>query len=885
MASSTNSISPNGTSNFMPGLASGLDTEDMVEKLLAGTQAKIDKQNAKKQQIEWKQEIYRDVITKINSFADNYFSFYGTKNTNLLSSSFYNVMTGTSSSGAVKVVSAKSTASPNVVIDSVKRLAQAYKGSTIDGHTLSNQLEGNINVGAFNDPDKEYAFDLTLDGVKKTIKFKGAANAAGVESSINAGLQKVFGGTIQADIQSSSGTDILKFKFNDEAGGNKTTHQIILQSTTVGDSSDVVTENVLSNMGMASGSTNKLNYNTYLSNSPFSTALQGREFVFSINGTEIKATSEDTVGDIINRINNSEAGVRLTYSSIDDKFVLESSNTGDISGITITQSKGNLMTAMFGLASGTTNGEDGVLGTSKGLRNTDTITGAPVDNNLFQAALDGIKTQDSVISFNVNGRDYSVRVPLKEGGYTSAGDYVTALNQSLAATFGVDSAGDNKIEVRMTSVDADHSQFELVSKAGYQVSFGKKNIEGMFTGQLGFSDGQTQMAVTSNTKLGMLIENQNFVDAGAAINVGSTQIAVNGNMTIQDLMDRMKQELTAQNGGDPVTVGFNDTTGELEISGITQPISITSGGTGKDIMKALFVNDQMNFNQFQGDPDHLDIKTIQQGENAQIVVNGNVIERNTNSFDLDGITIELKAVTGAGDGPISLTTSKDTDKIVEGLKGFVDDYNSLIEELNEQVNAKANFQKYPPLTDAQKKEMSEKEIEKWEEKAKEGLLRYDTNISKFLQDMRSAMYQKIGSAGLALYDIGIEASSNYKDNGKLILDESKLKSALSTNLDKIQQMFTDKDNGIAVRLQKLVKEAANASSGSPGLLVRYAGAKDVMETSNSLYYELKGISETLTKLNTKYKNERTRYWKQFTEMEKAISNMNSQSSWLSQQFS
>ena len=141
------------------------------------------------------------------------------------------------------------------------------------------------------------------------------------------------------------------------------------------------------------------------------------------------------------------------------------------------------------------------------------------------------------------------------------------------------------------------------------------------------------------------------------------------------------------------------------------------------------------------------------------------------------------------------------------------------------------------------------------------------------------------SAGLALYDIGIEASSNYKDNGKLILDESKLKSALSTNLEKIQQMFTDKDNGIAVQLQKVMKETANASSGSPGSLVRYAGAKDVMETSNSLYYELKGISETLSKLNTKYNNERTRYWKQFTEMEKAISNMNSQSSWLTQQFS
>lgn len=152
-------------------------------------------------------------------------------------------------------------------------------------------------------------------------------------------------------------------------------------------------------------------------------------------------------------------------------------------------------------------------------------------------------------------------------------------------------------------------------------------------------------------------------------------------------------------------------------------------------------------------------------------------------------------------------------------------------------------------------------------------------------EMRTAMYQTVESAGLALYEIGIESSNSYRDNGKLVLDESKLKSALTTRLDDIQTLFTDKDNGIAVQLQSVLKATANPSSGSPGSLVRYAGTKDVMVTSNTLYNELKGIKETLSKLNTKYTTERTRYWKQFTQMEQAISKMNSQSSWLTQQFS
>ena len=74
------------------------------------------------------------------------------------------------------------------------------------------------------------------------------------------------------------------------------------------------------------------------------------------------------------------------------------------------------------------------------------------------------------------------------------------------------------------------------------------------------------------------------------------------------------------------------------------------------------------------------------------------------------------------------------------------------------------------------------------------------------------------------------------------------------------------------------KRQANVSSGSPGTMVRYAGTKDVLTTSNTLYEEMKHISETLSNLNTKYQLEKTRYWNQFNAMEQAISNMNSQSS-------
>ena len=96
-------VSGVGNRNYVSGLVSGMDTEEMVEKMLSGTQAKIDKQTGLQQQLEWKQEIYRDLIQNINSFRDKYFSFYSSANTNLLSRSFYNTMSVMSSSDAVKV--------------------------------------------------------------------------------------------------------------------------------------------------------------------------------------------------------------------------------------------------------------------------------------------------------------------------------------------------------------------------------------------------------------------------------------------------------------------------------------------------------------------------------------------------------------------------------------------------------------------------------------------------------------------------------------------------------------------------------------------------------------------------------------------------------------
>lgn len=867
MASSTSSsggiLGANGTTNFVPGLASGMDTEDMVEKLLSGTQAKIDKQNAKKQQIEWKQDIYRDVITKINGFQDKYFSFFGTNNTNLLSSSFYNVMTASSTSGAVKVTSATSKSPSNMVINSITQLATASKGES--SNKVTGELQGAFTAGAF-ETGKTYSFDVSLDGVRKTIKFEGSANESDVIKNINDGLAKVYGDTVTLDSD-------MKLNFSQNDGS----HRILLYNSAETSDTTVVTEGVLNKLGFKSGVSNKLDYNTYLNDIPFATKLQGKNFTFSINGTEIKASSEDTLGDLINRINNSDAEVKVTYSSVTDKFIIESANTGSNIDIKLEQTEGNLLSAMFGI-----DGGDAVGGATKGLLfEKGNQASGKVDTAALNEFLTSADKKKQTLSFYLtdpDGKEQKYNITIPSGDYKDTDTFVSEVNRILTDKFGtVKDAADDTKDVPVVELKIDGSgnasitavQLNDDGKAdpaaptkGYQIHFAADNSDSSLSGILGFTkyDGDTALS-----RLGL--SGKIMIEKGSA----KRQIDLTGK-TIDDLMS----ELTY---GTERVASFDPATGNISIKGGLDQATIKGiDADGTNVMNSLFGTNSLH-------KEAGTAFTYTAGKNAKLEVNGTTIERNTNSFELDGITMELTATTNAGDPPINLTTSKDTDKIVEGLKGFVDDYNALIEELNTQVNAEASFQKYPPLTDAQKKEMSEREIESWEKKAKEGLLRNDSNISKFLQDMRSIMYKTVDSAGLALYDIGIESSSNYRDNGKLILDEDKLKSALTTKLDDIQKLFTDKDNGVAVQLQNILKATANPSSGSPGSLVRYAGTKDVMVTSNTLYNELKGIKENLSRLNTKYSTERTRYWKQFTQMEQAISKMNSQSSWLTQQFS
>lgn len=275
---------------------------------------------------------------------------------------------------------------------------------------------------------------------------------------------------------------------------------------------------------------------------------------------------------------------------------------------------------------------------------------------------------------------------------------------------------------------------------------------------------------------------------------------------------------------------------------------------------------------------------------ASATINGLVYKSDTNSITYDGIQFDLKGTLTSTSAPVTLTSKKDDDKIFEKIKTFVDNYNSLIENLNGKLSERKSRQ-YNPLTNEQKEEMSDKEVELWEGKAKIGLLGRDPMLSKVLNSMRNAMYSPVeGADGTStnpidtLREIGINLSGNWEEHGRLEIDEDKLKSMIASDLSKVSEVF-NKDSDSTDRFTKF------AQSGVADRVYEQLEATMKEISSQALTGSQSVIGKQLSNFDTRidsFENRlvkiEDRYWRQFSAMEKAIQQANSQSSWLMQQF-
>ncbi|MFZ3576910.1 flagellar hook-associated protein 2 [Virgibacillus sp. DJP39] len=270
----------------------------------------------------------------------------------------------------------------------------------------------------------------------------------------------------------------------------------------------------------------------------------------------------------------------------------------------------------------------------------------------------------------------------------------------------------------------------------------------------------------------------------------------------------------------------------------------------------------------------------QAGQDAAFTYNGQLgLTSKDNNYTLNGINFEFKNTTV---GSAKLTVNNNVEASFESVMKFVDKYNQLVEELNKTQQDEI-YRDYKPLTDEQKEAMSEDEAELWEEKAKSGILRNESIISNGMYAMRRDWYANVATGGdiTSLTQIGITTSSDYRDGGKLVVNEAELKKALTENPEGVQKLFSndteDASKGIVNRLEDSIESIMGRIEDRAGK------GTDTLE-NYTLGKRMKDLDSQIMDFESRLARVENRYWSEFTAMEKAIQRMNQQSAQLMSQF-
>ena len=441
-----------------------------------------------------------------------------------------------------------------------------------------------------------------------------------------------------------------------------------------------------------------------------------------------------------------------------------------------------------------------------------------------------------------------------------------------------DSASDLRLESSFNSYSATSSDSDSVT-----VDTTANAVNGTYQVQV--------MSVASPAKMHSTLPIVKSTDPLTSVKTyakSSDQIGTSGTITVKDKDGNALGNpitITATSTYEEVAKQLQDSTigkvPELRVSfdDTTSRFFISTKGMGADQNFTLQFSDEALAKQVINNGTETSLTTTN-ATNGSVKFDGIVInDLTSNKTTVNGLTLNLLQVSGEA---TNVTVQSNPEKPMEMIKKFVESYNETISKIEKQLVEK-RYPDFQPLSDEQKKDMSDNEIELWEEKAKSGLLRNDPVLQSAMRDLRRAFMDPV--AGIApgninvLAEIGINTGS-YTEGGKLFIDEDKLSEAMINNPDEVMKLFNSDDaegNGIGVgdRVYATLNNIVNRLSDK-------AGNPDNSVDNSNISKKIKQMDEEISRWQDRLANIEDRYWRQFTAMEKALSQMNSQSTWMQQ---
>lgn len=330
------------------------------------------------------------------------------------------------------------------------------------------------------------------------------------------------------------------------------------------------------------------------------------------------------------------------------------------------------------------------------------------------------------------------------------------------------------------------------------------------------------------------------------------KIELGADATVQDLMSKLNSKETG------LSAFFESSTGKISLS--TKETGATSTIQFDTNFKSAF---SMG-------------KVVPTGQNAKFKVNGIEVERTSNTTTIDNMTLTLKSTFASGS--VTLSAATDTQKIFDNIKGFVDKYNETIDLMNKKTREE-RFRSFAPLTQAQRDELSEDEIKKWEQKAMSGMLRGDTILRGTMDTLRSKWSSATSASNdkemKQLFQIGLSTGSDFTNGGKIELNEEKLKAAIEKDPEQVYKLFTDEKTGLLPQIRDTAKESRET-------ITRIAGADGAGAPTYSMGREMTQMDTRIKRLNDLLIDKENAYYRRFAAMETAMNQANSQAASLQQ---
>ena len=274
-----------------------------------------------------------------------------------------------------------------------------------------------------------------------------------------------------------------------------------------------------------------------------------------------------------------------------------------------------------------------------------------------------------------------------------------------------------------------------------------------------------------------------------------------------------------------------------------------------------------------------------QGTDAKIRLSGVLYTSSNNNFSINGLNIVAQGVTGdTEDNEITVTVANDSQAIYDKIKDFLTEYNEVINEMTKAYNAKSSGD-YEPLTDEEKDAMSDTEVEKWETKIKDALLRRDTTLNSVMSAMQTAMATgvKVGDKTYSLSSFGIHTlgflNAAENEQNAYHIDGDEDDSNTSGNKDKLMDaIVNDPDSvvefmkGLTTNLYKAIDEKMKSTSLSSAYTIY---------NDKELTKQYDNLTKTISQWEKRVSEKEDFYYKKFSAMESALAKLNSQQSSMS----